>query len=482
MASRFQMSQPRCIRVQLSWGTSALGPAFLKHNAKVFSPPNQLPAAGSNYFEICFQPHLADASREPPPNSTLHRTRPRWLPPREALYFSACGSAPVSLGPLAAEIHVESVQIEGTSASAGARVRVFWKWEPPMPFVFYGLLGPSIFLYGSERDAREGANWGGSGVLVGVPSKTSPSRTHLYAVSNDHVIHSCPVIRLVKVNGDPYVLPGTDADWLSHPDNDDIAIRPLGAVRKSAYWYVPDDLLLSRADLSPGEYPNQISPGDDCFMVGRYINQEQRQFDRPVVRFGNLAMLPEVVYQNERSFWQESFLVDMRSHAGFSGSPVFVYYEVPGFRYLPPEPERPPLPDGSTGLEEQKRMIAVFEEYHRAATRRWTDRDESGVLGRKWLLGIDWGHLAVWDDVFGNDKKKLGRMRVSSGMAGVVPAWKLRDLLNMKEVKLARDKTEEQLSEKDERASVLDTGEADKFAQFEDLTRRLVQVPKRELG
>ena len=193
-----------------------------------------------------------------------------------------------------------------------------------MPFVFSGLLGSSIFLYGSERDAGEGANWGGSGVLVGIQSEANPSRTHLYAVSNDHVIHTCPVIRLVRVDGDPYVLPGTDADWCSHPDGDDIAIRSLGAVASREYWWVPDDLLLSQADLDPEDRPYQIGPGDECLMVGRYINRELRQFDRPVVRFGNLAMLSEQVYLDNRSFDQESFLVDMRSHAGFSGSPVFV--------------------------------------------------------------------------------------------------------------------------------------------------------------
>ena len=86
-----------------------------------------------------------------------------------------------------------------------------------MPFVFQGLLGTSIFLDGSERDATEGANWGGSGFLVGIPSHVNPSRTHLYAVTNDHVIHACPVIRLVGTDRTPYVLTGSDADWLPHP-------------------------------------------------------------------------------------------------------------------------------------------------------------------------------------------------------------------------------------------------------------------------
>lgn len=343
---------------------------------------------------------------------------------------------------------------------------VFWKWEPPMPFVQPGLLGTSIFLYASECDARDGANWGGSGFLLGFPSRANPSRTHLYAVSNDHVIHACPVIRLVKVNGDPYVLPGTDRDWLPHPDGDDIAIRSLGAVAGGQFWCLGSDLILGHADIDK----EHIGPGDDCLMIGRYINQEHRQFDRPVVRFGNLAMMPEHIYQPERSFEQESFLVDMRSQSGFSGSPVFVYFEESGWRFLPPLADVPKTDDA----------VADAEARVKALEQRVDGRNLSGVMGRMWLLGIDWGHLPVSDDVF-DGKRKIGRMRVSTGMAGVVPAWKLLDLLYEEGMEMARDKTEEQLSEHDEGAAVLDTKEVDEFAEFEDLTRTLVQVPKREL-
>ena len=101
-------------------------------------------------------------------------------------------------------------------------------------------------------------------------------------------------------------------------------------------------------------------------------------------------------------------------------------------------------------------------------------------MGKRWLLGIDWGHLPVWDDVFDGNQKS-GRMRVSTGMAGVVPAWKLRDLLNKEGILMARDKVEKQLSERDEGAAILDVSKEDEFGQFEDLTRKLVQVPKREL-
>src|SRR6185312_9408503 len=105
---------------------------------------------------------------------------------------------------------------------------------------------------------------------------------------------------------------------------DDIAVLPLGATAGKDYeWVAPNELLTERAMTDPW----LLGPGDDCFMVGRYINREQRQFDRPVLRFGNLAMLHEPVRQDERNFDQDSFLVEMRSVKGYSGSPVFVYYE-----------------------------------------------------------------------------------------------------------------------------------------------------------
>jgi hypothetical protein len=310
-----------------------------------------------------------------------------------------------------------------------------------VPFVVPGLLGTSIFLYPSERDAGDGANWGGSGFLVSISSQANPSRTHLYAVSNDHVIHSCPVIRLVQVDGDSYVLSGTDADWHSHPDGDDIAIRPLGAVAGGEFWSLGADLILSQADIDR----DGIGPGDDCLMIGRYINQEFRQFDRPVVRFGNLAMMPERVYQSRRSFEQESFLVDMRSQAGFSGSPVLVYFEEPGWRRLSP------LSDVGVGDDPEANIKALKDHV--------AERKLSAVMTSTWLLGIDWGHLPVSGDVF-DGNRAIGRMQVSAGMAGVVPAWKLLDLLNEEGVNTARHKAEEQLAEGDEGAAVLDESKA----------------------
>ena len=146
-----------------------------------------------------------------------------------------------------------------------------------------------------------------------------------------------------------------------------------------------------------------------------------------------------------------------------------------------PEPVPPPAPGQGASLEALEAHIEALRVYGDAYRERVADRDLSGIMGRVWLLGIDWGHLPIWDDVF-DGNRKIGRMRVSTGMAGVVPAWKLSDLLHKEEaVTMARDKTEKELAKREEGAASLDAQTEDEFAQFEDLTRKLVQVPKREL-
>src|SRR5205814_1548496 len=133
---------------------------------------------------------------------------------------------------------------------------------------------------------------------------------------------------LTNEHGDVELHDGAASDWIEHPDGDDLAIRPLGVVAERRYFFADTDHLLARSDLS--EYG--VGPGDECMMIGRYINHAGEQFDRSAIRFGNIAMLPEPIRQQERSFEQESFLVDMRSVAGFSGSVVWAYYESSGPR------------------------------------------------------------------------------------------------------------------------------------------------------
>lgn len=341
---------------------------------------------------------------------------------------------------------------------------ILYVWEPPVPFVPPSLLGSSVFLYGSESDARKGTHWGGSGFLLGVsvPSEVGPAWVHLYAVTNDHVRRTAPVVRLTRRNGTVEVVDGLSEHWTEHPASDDVAIRPLGLLPERSYWYVEHDALLRPLDLDAGaDGFGHVGPGDDCLMVGRYINGKQQQLNQPVARFGNLAMLPEVVRQSLRAHDQESFLVDMRSKPGFSGSPVFVYYASSGSRHKGIHPEQ-----------------TFVDDYDRATLAKL-----SGVITRAWLLGIDWGSLPLKEKVIDEDTgQKVGDVGVNSGMAAVVPAWKLADLL--KEFAMARKAAEKALDAEAEGEAVMDAANpkpADEFERFQDLTRKLVNVPKTEI-
>jgi hypothetical protein len=139
-------------------------------------------------------------------------------------------------------------------------------------------------------------------------------------------------------------------------------------------------------------------------MVGRFLNHEGKQRNLPSVRFGNIAQMPNEKIRQEfrNNFDQESFLVECRAIGGFSGSPVFVY-------------------------------IAEYENEWRPAA---LPRIAGGLPPR--LLGIEWGILSKWEPVCDAHGRPVGRPQpdslqvdTNSGMMGVVPAWKLAEILNL---------------------------------------------------
>jgi hypothetical protein len=110
-------------------------------------------------------------------------------------------------------------------------------------------------------------------------------------------------------------------------------------------------------------------------MVGRYIEHEGKFKNLPVVRFGNIAMMPsEHILQWEREdHLQESFLVDMRSISGFSGSPVLSY--------------SPQISNDDLSHT----LGAIME--------RGTYGHIDIGIGSPQLLGIDWGRMLTNKDV-----------------------------------------------------------------------------------
>lgn len=252
----------------------------------------------------------------------------------------------------------------------------FSVWENPavMPRIEDKYLENPIYLYASKEDAVKGEKHGGSGFVVGILIPNSKDLFHptVYAVTNQHVIDGgFIVIRINTYSGGYDILETKPESWIAHGE-DDLAVCP---IRPSVYEH--DFRLIGTQDFVTEELvkKHNIGPGDEVFMVGRYVAHAGTKKNLPIVRFGNIAMNPNEPTANFLGKERTHFLVEARSVSGFSGSPVFVY-DVP---------------------------------FNRAGVRA-----EPFFC---YFLGIDCGHLPVYE-------KPL-----SAGIAVVIPAWRITEIL-----------------------------------------------------
>lgn len=194
------------------------------------------------------------------------------------------------------------------------------------------------------------------------------------------------------------VLEVHETAWRTHPCGDDLAAASItlrsewdvGAVR------LPDLALLDR-----GIRELNVGVGDDVFMLGRFVSHSGNQKNHPLARFGNLAMMPSEDIRDARGLMVEAYLVEMRSLSGFSGSPVFLYVGPGSYRG-----------NGS--------MTNFFTEQIA-------------------LLGIDAGHVEMHAPVFRGTDRTEFTTQLNTGVAIVVPVWKLVELLDEPEFRQARE-------------------------------------------
>jgi hypothetical protein len=232
-----------------------------------------------------------------------------------------------------------------------------------------------VYCYNTEEDANKGEKNGGSGFLVRLARDKALADPPLYAVTNAHVscdFESAPVIRLTDAEGRAMPLVRRCEDWIPHPQKIDLAVcRVPILVGGLKYAYVREEEFLTEKSMQEHE----IGPGDDVFLVGRFIGASGIQSNTPVARFGCVSMLPQEPINNEDGYAAiPAFLADVRAIGGFSGSPVFIYH-------------------------------TPFCEY---GTRRFFESK---------LLGVESGHFSL-------DKRNL-----NSGLTVVIPAWHLSELL-----------------------------------------------------
>jgi hypothetical protein len=198
------------------------------------------------------------------------------------------------------------------------------------------------FLYPDETSAKAGVQAGGTGFLVGVPMKNVPGYLHIHVVTNYHVAvfnkfgPPSPVIRINCKDGKSDAFDFDPSQWVFKPGGCDVAISPPLELVDQIHDYrmlTVAEWFLSKEE----EITKEVGPGDDVFMIGRFVDFDGVETNSPAARFGHISMMDARIEQST-GYNGRSIVLDMHSRSGFSGSPVFVYRTL-GSHFLPdPEP------------------------------------------------------------------------------------------------------------------------------------------------
>jgi len=293
-----------------------------------------------------------------------------------------------------------------------------------MPRIDDDLLNCAVYFYNSLEAAKAGDQSGGCGFLIGVPSDGKvavPGRDqpqgfwHLHAVTNKHVIDAgCRTFRIGGEGAAPAVGQTAPDDWFVLVD-DDLAVSK--AIFSTSFTdlnigFIKMSQCVTGKNLSGNPHEEfKFGPGDDVVLISRMITHDGKQRNRPMARFGNISRMPDeqdpIDLGNGRS--QVAYLIDCRSLPGTSGSAVLTFPAVPQF-----------TKEGGFEL--------------------W--------VGTPKLLGVDCAHLPRWTAVYEADRKtRTGyQVEMNSGVAVVVPAWRLLALLQRDDVKEHRRLAENEMA------------------------------------
>jgi hypothetical protein len=168
-----------------------------------------------------------------------------------------------------------------------------------------------------------------------------------------------------------------------------------------------------------------VGAGDDVFIAGLFNRLRGQSRNLPLVRMGNVAMIPDpgelvpgVKIGQNRVADVEAYLIEARSLGGLSGSPVFVRTTV-----------------------SQETMVTTRDGPPK--------KTECLVLGPFFLLGLINSHWDI-DPLEKNDPDLRGGNKpqaVNLGIAVVIPAKKIKDTLYHPELVEARRKLEQEMKD-----------------------------------
>lgn len=190
-----------------------------------------------------------------------------------------------------------------------------------------------VFIF-IEREGKLIPN--GTAFLVGVKNPSEPTIFSVYLVTARHVLYKPDTtefldrvyVRVNKKDGGsevgtiPIKVTGDNKTVFVHSDfSVDIAAIPfLPDQKKFDFKFLPDELITTQKDYNS----LKIREGSDVFFTGLFTPYPGSEKNYPVVRFGRVALVTD-----EKIEWQGKqmslYLIEAGSYGGNSGAPVFFY-------------------------------------------------------------------------------------------------------------------------------------------------------------
>jgi hypothetical protein len=166
----------------------------------------------------------------------------------------------------------------------------------------------------------------GTGFMVGVRARKNENISFSYLVTAKHVEVKLRgkrfAVRANTKDGGAEVFWFQDVHWFHHPDDAsaDIAVMSWVPPEVVDYrlWDI-GDLMFDAAMEGAG-----VGVGTDVFVTGLFAKHSGTSKNLPIVRAGNIAMLPDERVPTTNFGDMQVYLIEARSIGGLSGSPVFV--------------------------------------------------------------------------------------------------------------------------------------------------------------
>lgn len=181
-----------------------------------------------------------------------------------------------------------------------------------------------------DEDGHLAIQWGGTGFFVEVPCETDANRAYVYLVTAQHVVNQVHsrgfVIRANTRDGTSQniIAPPNVSNWYFHPTDAhaDVAVLPLGLPQDVFdYKTLPSTMFLTDEVLRQGTF----GIGDEVYITGLFRNMSGTTRNLPIVRIGNVAMMPNERVPTRHFGLMNAYLIEARSLGGLSGSPVFIH-------------------------------------------------------------------------------------------------------------------------------------------------------------